>query len=117
MYDSGEALEDRIATLLRGALMPGEEFVAAARCTDGLVDRWATRLVVTTHRVLAIRKVLFESSVRGVKLSRLNDVTVQGPSIRLIHGLETDEYELTSESDATAVADAIERAGEATVPQ
>ena len=117
MYRGLSEVDDRIVTRLRETLMRDEEFVAAARCEDGLLDRWSTYLVVTTDRLLSVRKVLLESTVRGVKLSRIDTLRAEGTTLRIEHGFSTKSYELGATEELRELVKVIEQRSSVTASQ
>jgi len=89
--------------------MTDEQFVTAAIATDGLLDRWATHLVVTDQRLLLVKLVGFESSVSGVRLNRLDVCRAESGTLRLAFSYDTYSYEFDDSETAGNLVAAVER--------
>lgn len=90
--------------------MPDEGFVLAARYDDALLERWATRVVVTTERVLAVRHVLFEWNVAGARHDWIRGIEQVdgGSTLRVEQDVDADEFAFPDAETARAVVAAVE---------
>ncbi|PSQ53002.1 hypothetical protein BRD20_04705 [Halobacteriales archaeon SW_8_65_20] len=109
MYQSVERLPRRVRKRVRSLLMADERFVTAATATDGLLDRWATHLVVTDQRLLLVKLVGFESSVSGVRLNRLDACRAESGTLRLAFSYDTYSYGFDDSETAGEIVAAVER--------
>lgn len=115
LYEALADVDGRTRSRLESLLMADERFVLAARCDDGLLERWATRVVVTSDRVLAVRHVLFEWDVTGVRYDWIRGVdrVDGGQTLRVEQDVDAHEFAFPDADTAAAVASALADQGAA----
>lgn len=112
MYHDVGDLDRRTRSRFTSMRLSDEEFVVAGRAADGLFSRWCTRVIVTTGRVLAIRHVLLESSVEGVRHDRIAGITYRSgteDTLVIEHESMTIEYSFDEGQTAETLASAIRK--------
>lgn len=112
LYDSIGECDSRTSEFLEPVLMADESFVLGTVATDGLLERWSTRLVVTDRRVLFLRRILLEKNVRGAKhdwIDRVEISTGAPDRVRVETSTWTKEADLESAGDAEAVVETIRK--------
>lgn len=82
--------------------MADEEFVCVAITADGLLSRWSTRAVLTSKRLLTIKNFLLDSTIRGIRLERIESMSENGSTGSLSVESGTREFDLEFESDQEA---------------
>ncbi|KAB7514649.1 hypothetical protein DM867_05895 [Halosegnis rubeus] len=109
MYQSVNELPGRVKKRVGSLLMPDEQFVTAATTTDGLLDRWATHVVVTDQRLLLVKVIGLESTISGVRLDRLDTYRAAEGVLHLEFKYDTDSYGFDDPDTAETLVDAIEQ--------
>lgn len=107
MYQSVDELPGRVKKRVRSLLMADEQFVTAATATDGLLDRWATHVVVTDQRLLLVKIIGFESTITGVRLDRLDTCRATDGVLELAFKYDTYSYGFDAPDAADALAAAV----------
>ncbi|WP_153952550.1 hypothetical protein [Halosegnis longus] len=109
MYQSVDDLPGRIRKRVRSLLMADEQFVTAATAADGLLDRWATHVVVTDQRLLLVKVIGLESTISGVRLTALDSYRAADGVLQLEFKYDTDSYGFDDPDAAEALVEAIEQ--------
>jgi hypothetical protein len=109
-YEDPADLDPRTRSRFESVRMPDEGFVLATRCDDALLERWATRVVVTTERLLAVRHVLFEWDVSGARHDWIRGIEQVdgGSTLRVEQDVGADEFAFPDADTARAVVEAVE---------
>ncbi len=108
MYQSVDDLPRRVKKRVRTLLMPDEQFVTAATTTDGLLDRWATHVVVTDQRLLLVKIIGLESTITGTRLDQLDTYRAADGVLQLEFKYDTHSYGFDSPDAAETLVDAID---------
>lgn len=107
MHQSVDDLPGRVKKRVQSLLMADEQFVTAATTTDGLLDRWATHVVVTDQRLLLVKIVGLESTITGVRLDRLDTCRATDGVLQLAFKYNTYSYGFDTPDAADAIAAAV----------
>lgn len=110
LYEDPERLDDRFRSRLDTVLQADERVLLAARCDDALLDRWATRVVVTSDRVVTIRKVVLEWDIGGIRHEWIENVERRddGVTVRVERESGVEEFTFPAATTAEGVVDAID---------
>jgi len=108
VYQSVDDLPRRVKKRVRTLLMPDEQFVTAATATDGLLDRWATHVVVTDQRLLLVKIIGLESTISGVRLTELDTYRAADGVLQLEFKYDTHSYGFDNSDAAERLVDAID---------
>ncbi|MFT4922775.1 MAG: hypothetical protein ACI8XM_001994 [Haloarculaceae archaeon] len=111
-YQDIEELDGRTRSRFTSMRLSDEEFVLAGRAADGMLSRWCTRVIVTTGRVLAIRHVLLEWDVEGVRHERIAGISYRSgteDTLVIEHESMTIEYTFDDGQTGEALASAIRK--------
>ncbi|MDZ7746845.1 MAG: hypothetical protein U5K28_10155 [Halobacteriales archaeon] len=109
MHQSVDDLPRRVRKRVQSLLMADEQFATAATATDGLLDRWATHIIVTDQRLLLVKIIGLESTVTGVRLDRLDTCRAADGVLQLAFKYDTYSYGFDSQNAADTLVAAVDR--------
>ena len=105
------AVDARTRSQIQRLLMADEEFIFSVVTSDRIISRWCTRLIATSKRLLTIRHFLFDTTIRGILMRKVNTIRSHDTKhILIITGdVKTWELEFESAGEVNELKDKLEQ--------